>query len=160
MNRGGHDSTEEIQRQIHQIAQKIFTDGPEYIGEEINLQKLFIRILEKDDWTDKLVSGIGKIRNKIIRPRGDAKSSKEARTVNNRPQRGTKLSREPRIKSNRHRWNPNLSKELRLLVPDMREVEKAYVEMTTGYKEFIKDVLKANRLRERTRNNTSPIEGS
>jgi hypothetical protein len=61
---------------------------------------------------------------------------------------------------NRSHWDTNLPAELRLLVPDMREVEKAYVEMTTGYKEFIRDVLKANRLRERIRNNTAPIEGS
>ena len=60
---------------------------------------------------------------------------------------------------NRSHWDMNLPAELRLLVPDMREVEKAYVEMTTGYKEFIRDVLKANRHRERTRNNTAPIEG-
>jgi hypothetical protein len=141
------------------MAQKVFTDGPEPIGEEINLQKLFVRILEKDDWTDKLASGLGKIRNKIIQPRGDTKSSKEARTVIDRPHEGKRLSKEPRIKSNRPHWDPNLPKELQLLVPDMREVEKAYVEMTTGYKEFIRDVLKANRLRERTRN-TAPIEGS
>ena len=82
MNRSKHDAEGEgeMHRQIHQIAQKIFIDEPEPIGEEINLQKLFVRILEKEDWTDKLASGLGKIRNKIIRPRGDAKSSKEART--------------------------------------------------------------------------------
>jgi hypothetical protein len=61
---------------------------------------------------------------------------------------------------NRSHWDTNLPAELRLLVPDMREVEKAYVEMTTGYKEFIIDVLKANRLREKTRNNSSSIEES
>jgi len=142
------------------MAQTIFTDELEPIGEEINLQKLFVRIFEKDDWTDKLVSGLGKIRNKIIRPRGDDKSSKEVRTMINRPHRSTRLSKERRIKSNRPHWDPNLPKELRLLVPDTREVEKAYLEMTNGYKEFIKDVLKANRLRERTGNNTAPIEGS
>jgi hypothetical protein len=56
---------------------------------------------------------------------------------------------------NRSHWDTNLPDELRLLVPDMREVEKAYVEMTNGFKEFIKDVLNASRLRERTRNNTA-----
>ena len=142
------------------MAQKIFADEPGSMGEEVNLQKLFVRILEREDWTDKLASGLGKIRNKIIRPRGDLKSSQEARTMIDRPHDGIRLSKEPRIKSNRTHWDPNLPKELRLLVPDMREVEKAYVEMTTGYKEFIRDVLKANRLREKTRNNTQPIEGS
>jgi hypothetical protein len=36
-----------------------------------------------------------------------------------------------------------LSKELKALIPDMREVAKAYDEMTTRYKEFIKTVLDA-----------------
>ena len=36
-----------------------------------------------------------------------------------------------------------LSKELKALIPDMREVAKAYEEMTTGYKEFIQTVLDA-----------------
>lgn len=160
MNRGRHDSAEEVQRQIHQVTQKMVTDVPEPIAEEINLQKLFLRILEKEDWTDKLASGLGKIRNSIIRPRGDTESSKEAPNMINRPQKGARLPKEPRVKNNRPHWDPNLPKELRLLVPDMREVEKAYVEMTTGYREFIKDVLKANRLREKRRNNTLPTEGS
>jgi len=36
-----------------------------------------------------------------------------------------------------------LLKELKALIPDMREVAKAYEEMTTGYKEFIQTVLDA-----------------
>jgi hypothetical protein len=36
-----------------------------------------------------------------------------------------------------------LSKELKSLIPDMKEVAKAYDEMTTGYKEFIQTVLDA-----------------
>ena len=36
-----------------------------------------------------------------------------------------------------------LSKELKALIPDMREVAKAYDEMTTGYKEFIQTILDA-----------------
>ena len=58
---------------------------------------------------------------------------------------------------NRSHRDANLPAKLRRLVPDTREVEKAYVEMTTGYKDVIRDVLKANRLREKTRNNSSPI---
>ena len=34
-----------------------------------------------------------------------------------------------------------LSKELKALIPDMKEVAKAYDEMTTGYKEFIQNIL-------------------
>ena len=36
-----------------------------------------------------------------------------------------------------------LSKELKALIPDMKEVAKAYDEMTTGYKQFIQTVLEA-----------------
>src|SRR2546425_5667534 len=36
-----------------------------------------------------------------------------------------------------------LSGELRELIPDMTEVAKAYEEMTSGYKEFIRTVLTA-----------------
>jgi hypothetical protein len=103
------------------MAQNMFTDELETTGEELDLKKLFARILEKDDWTDKLTSGYGKIRAKIRRPQRDTK----------------------------------FPKELQLLVPDMREVEKAYVEMTSGYKDFIRDVLKASRLRQATQKDAS-----
>jgi hypothetical protein len=142
------------------MAQKSFTGDPEPIAEEFNLQKLFVRILEKEDWTDKLASGLGKIRNKITRPRENTKSSKEARTGINRPHKVARLSKEPRAKSNRADWDPNLPKELRLLVPDMREVEKAYAEMTSGYKDFIRDVLKAKRQRQTRQRDTLPIVDS
>jgi len=102
------------------MAQSMFTDEPETNGEELDLKKLFARILEKDDWTDKLASGYGKIRGRI-----------------HRPQRDTRLS-----------------KGLRLLVPDMKEVGKAYVEMTSGYKDFIRDVVKASRLRQEIQKDT------
>ncbi len=39
--------------------------------------------------------------------------------------------------------NTKLSRELKALIPDMREVEKAYDEMTTSYKEFIQTILDA-----------------
>jgi hypothetical protein len=142
------------------MAQKIFTDEPEPIGEQEDLQKMFVRILEKEDWTDRLASGLGKIRNKISPPKKRVKVSKEPRVVINHPHADRKPSEERRAMMNRPHWDTNLPAELRLLVPDMREVEKAYVEMTTGYKEFIRDVLKANRVRERIRNSTAPIEGS
>ena len=162
MNRSTHDSQGdgEMQRQIHQMAQKIFRDEPEPIGEQEDLQKLFVRILEREDWTDRLASGLGKIRNKISPPKKRVKISKEPRVVINHPHTDRKPSEERRAMMNRSHRDTNLPAELRRLVPDMREVEKAYVEMTTGYKEFIRDVLKASRLRERTRNNTAPIERS
>jgi hypothetical protein len=37
----------------------------------------------------------------------------------------------------------------------MKEVEKAYVEMTSGYKDFIRDVVEATRLHQATRNDIS-----
>jgi len=142
------------------MAQKIFTDEPEPIGEQEDLQKMFVRILEREDWTDRLASGLGKIRNKISSPTKKVKVSKEPRVVINHHHADRKPSEERRAMMNRSHWDTNLPAKLRLLVPDMREVEKAYVEMTTGYKEFIRDVLRANRLREKTRNDSSPIEGS
>ncbi len=142
------------------MAQKIFTDEPEPIVEQEDLQKLFVRILRREDWTDRLASRLGKIRNKITPPKKKVKVSKEPRVVTNHPHADRKLSEERRAELNRSHWDTNLPAELRLLVPDMREVEKAYVEMTTGYKEFIRDVLKTNRLREKTRNNSSPIKES
>ena len=126
MNQSKRDSGEEVQRQSRLMAQNMFTDEPEAIGEELDLKELFARILEKEDWTDKLASGLGKVRGKV-----------------RRPQRETKLP-----------------KELRSLVPDMKEVEKAYVEMTSGYKDFIRDVVKASRLRQATLNDTSSTKDS
>ena len=120
LSRTTRDSAEELQRQPRLMAQIILTDETVTTGEELDLKKLFARILEKEDWTDKLASGYGKIRGKIRRPQKDTK----------------------------------LSKELRLLVPDMRDVEKAYVEMTSGYKDFIRDVLKASRLRQEIQKDT------
>lgn len=37
----------------------------------------------------------------------------------------------------------------------MKEVERAYVEMTTGYKDFIRDVVKATALRQAMQNDAS-----
>jgi len=95
------------------MARDTFTDEPETTGEEFDLKELFVRILEKEDWTDKLASVLARVRGRVHLPHEDTK----------------------------------LSEELRLLVPDMKEVEKAYLEMTSGYKDFIKDVLKASRQR-------------
>jgi len=52
----------------------------------------------------------------------------------------------------RHRLHPRntdtkLPKGLLSLIPDMNEVAKAYKEMTTGYKEFIQNVLDAKQSR-------------
>ena len=98
------------------MAQNMFTDEPETTEEELDLKELFVRILGKEDWTDKLASGFRKIRSMIHRPRGDTE----------------------------------LPEDLRLLIPDMKEVERAYVEMTSGYKDFIRDVWEAMYLRRPT----------
>jgi hypothetical protein len=160
MNHSRHISEDELQKQIHQMAQHIFTDEPEPMGEEGDLQKLFVRILEKQDWTDRLALGLGKIRNRIIEPRGGSKSSRKLRTVSNRPHGETKLPEQLRTKTTRPHWDRHLPKELRSLVPDMREVEKAYAEMTSGYKDFIRDVVKANRLRRAAQYDPPSNEGS
>ena len=142
------------------MAQHIFTDEPEPMVEEVDLQKLFVRILEKQDWTDRLASGLGKIRSRITEPRRDTKSSRKLRTVNNRPHEEIKPPEQLRTKRPRPHWDTNLPKELRSLVPDMREVEKAYAEMTSGYKDFIRDVVKANRLRRAARYDHPSNEGA
>jgi len=160
LNRIRHDSAEELRRQIHQIARTVFTDEPETAGLEADLKKLFVRILEKEDWTDKLASGLGKIRNKITRPPIRAHSSKGPPAATNRPHRDAKPLKETRAKTSGPYWETNLPEELRILVPDMREVEKAYEEMTNGYKEFIRDVVKASKLRRARRVETSPIDDS
>lgn len=159
LNQNRHDSIEEVQRQIHLMAQNIFTDEPEPIGGEVDLQRLFVRILDKEDWTDKLASGLCKIRKKISQPRRTTKSAETLRIVSDRPNRDTKQREQSRTK-NRPRWDPNLPKELQSLVPDMREVAKAYAEITNGYKDFIRDIVEANRLRRVTRDDTSSIEDS
>lgn len=160
LNRSRHDSTEEVQRQIHRIAQNIFTDEPEPIEGEVDLQRLFVRILDKEDWTDKLAAGLGKIRKKITQPRMDAKSSKKLRTANSPPHRDARPPEQSRTKNGRSHWDTNLPMELQSHVPDMREVAKAYAEMTSGYKDFIRDVLKASHQRRATQNNSSSAEDS
>jgi hypothetical protein len=170
LNQSRHDSEgeKEMQRQIHQLAQKIFTDEPEPVGEQEDLQKLFVRILEREDWTDRLASGLGKIRNKISLPTKKIKVSKAPQVVINHRHADRKASEESRAMMNRSHWDPNIPDELRLLIPDMlrllipdmREVEKAYVEMTTGYKEFIRDVLEASRLHQVGQKDTQRIKNS
>jgi hypothetical protein len=50
-----------------------------------------------------------------------------------------------------------LSEELKALIPDMKEVAKAYDEMTNGYKAFIQTVLDAKQARtRRTLRKTDP----
>lgn len=149
---------EEVQRQIHLMAQNIFTDEPEPVGGEVDLQKLFVQILDKEDWTDKLASGLGKIRKKITQPRRGTKSPEKRRTVNNRAPRDVKIPEQSRTKRGPPEWDPNLPEEFHSLIPDMREVEKAYTEMTNGYKDFIRDVLRANRLRQARRDDASSTE--
>ena len=156
MNHSSRDAASEVQKQIHQIALRIFTDKPETVEQEVDLKRLFLRILEKDDWTDKLASGLGNFRKVIIRPAKDTKSSNKPRAALYRPGRDARPLKETRVKIGRPLLDPNLPEELRILVPDMRAVEEAYKEMTSGYKEFIRDVVEASRLRQARRSNASP----
>lgn len=82
--------------------------------EEFEFKQVIERILGREDWTDKLVSGFGKLRSLIHRPQHDTP----------------------------------LPEDLRQLIPDMNEVEKAYVETTQGYKDFIKMVWEAQHQRQ------------
>lgn len=140
------------------MAQNIFTDESEPGGGDLDLQRLFVRIIDKQDWTDRLASGLGKIRRRITQPRSDTKSSNNLRAANSRPPLVAKLPEQPRTKNRRPHWDTNLPKELQSLVPDMREVAKAYSEMTNGYKDFIRDVVKANRLRQARLHDTSSVD--
>jgi len=94
---------------LRRKALELFEHEPEASGEEYDFEKLFARILWERDWTDRLASILGKIRNRFRLRNTDTK----------------------------------LSVELRSLIPDMNEVAKAYDEMTSGYKEFIRTVLQA-----------------
>lgn len=49
-----------------------------------------------------------------------------------------------------------LPDELGLLVPDMKEVEQAYVELTSGYMEFIRTVWEAQQFRKQQQNARLP----
>ena len=94
---------------VRRKALELFEHEQEVTGEEYNFGELFARILWERDWTDKLASFIGKIRNRF------------------------------RLRNT----DTELSVELKALIPDMNEVAKAYDEMTSGYKEFIRTVLRA-----------------
>ena len=100
---------------IRRKALEMFESEERSLGEEYDFGKLFERILGERDWTDKLASVVGGIRNRL--------RSGEADTA--------------------------LSHELQALIPDMGEVKRTYDEMTSGYKDFIRAVLRAkNRWRE------------
>ena len=94
---------------IREKALELFEHKEESNGGAYDFEKLFARILWEKDWTDKLATILGKIRNRFRLRNTDTK----------------------------------LSRELTALIPDMNEVAKAYEEMTSGYKEFIRTVLKA-----------------
>jgi len=94
---------------VRRKALEQFEHEQEATGEEYNFGELFARILWESDWTDKLASIIGKIRNRY------------------------------RLRNT----DTELPVELKALIPDMNEVAKAYDEMTSGYKEFIRTVLQA-----------------
>ena len=79
------------------------------MGGGSDFAKLFERILAERDWTDKLASVVGGIRNKFRSDEVDTR----------------------------------LSQELQALIPDVGEVKRTYDEMTSGYKDFIRAVLRA-----------------
>lgn len=141
---------ERYSEQAHKKAREMFDHPPETIAEEYDFKAFFTRILSEKDWTDKLESAIIKVKNRFYPRNTKPKPSKELhpRKVD------TKLSKELRphnvdtkLSKQRHPRNMNtkLSKELQSLLPNMKEVAKAYEEMTTGYKEFIQNVLDAKR---------------
>lgn len=131
-------------------ALEIFDHPPEPIAEEYDFKEFFTTILNEPDWTDKLGSALGKVRNRFHLPTPDRRRSEKLhphpptpdgrRSKKTRPpNKDAVLSKEPHPRNR----DTILSKELKSLIPDMKEVAKAYHEMTTGYKEFIQNVLEA-----------------
>jgi hypothetical protein len=97
-----------LSESVRRKALEMFENEETSRGEEYDFGKLFERILSERDWTDKLASVFGGIRNKFRNGEADTK----------------------------------LSPELQTLIPDMGEVKRAYDEMTSGYKDFIRAILR------------------
>lgn len=98
-----------LSESVRRKALEMFENDERVRGEEHDFGELFERILSEKDWTDKLASVFGGIRNKFRAGEADTK----------------------------------LSPELQSLIPDMGEVKRAYDEMTSDYKGFIRAVLGA-----------------
>ena len=98
-----------LSESIRKKALEMFESAERTLGEEYDFGVLFERILGERDWTDKVASVFGSIRNKFRVQEADTK----------------------------------LSPELQTLIPDMGEVKRAYDDMTSGYKDFIRAVLRA-----------------
>ena len=103
-------------KRVREKALQVFAEEPETVEQEFDFRELFLRrIWEEEDWTDKLVSAVEKVRSRFHLRREDTK----------------------------------LPEELRMLIPDMKQVEEAYFEMTNDYREFIKSIWEArHRLKE------------
>jgi hypothetical protein len=100
-----------LSESVRRKALEMFENEQKVLGEEYDFGKLFERILWERDWTDKVASVFGGIRNKFRTGEADTK----------------------------------LSLELQALIPDMGEVKRTYDEMTSGYKDFIRAVLRAKK---------------
>ena len=127
MSSEDNDSFEErFSDQARKKALEMFDHPPEPTAVEYDFKEFFTRILSERDWTDKLESAVGKVRNRFHPRSTDTELPEESHDRNT---------------------DTMLSKELKALIPDMKEVAKAYDEMTTGYKEFIQNVIDAKQFR-------------
>jgi hypothetical protein len=50
-----------IEQRAREMADQIFTDEPVIVDEEPDLQSMFARLLWKEDWTDKVSNGFGRL---------------------------------------------------------------------------------------------------
>ena len=50
-----------MEQRAREMADQMFTDEPEIVDEEPDLQSMFARLLWQEDWTDKVSSGFGRI---------------------------------------------------------------------------------------------------
>lgn len=96
-------------KRVREKALQVFAEEPETLEQEFDFRELILRRIWEEDWTDKVASVVGKVRNRFHL---------------------------------RHK-ETELPEELRTLIPDMKEVARAYFEMTNDYKEFIKSIFEA-----------------
>lgn len=50
-----------VEQRAREMADQIFTDEPLIVDEEPDLQSMFARLLWKEDWTDKVSNGLGRL---------------------------------------------------------------------------------------------------
>lgn len=113
------------------MADQMFTDEPIVVDEEPDLQSMFARLLWKEDWTDKVSNGLGRLFRHSDRDVEDDVLNENIEVEDPLPE------------------------ELEALIPDMGEAKRAYNEMTSDYLDFIRQVWHAQQLRKKHQSQNS-----